>query len=515
MAMDWWMLALNGFRVIIAVLVLGVASYHDINTRSVANRIWVIFGLIGISLFEIQIIFEYEIEAFPYLILTLPITALFMSFLVCDWVIDFEVRKFNQSWILLIVLVTFSFIYLTQFSVLELNLDLLLIGPLVLFLLFFTSMEVIMNYMDFKTHLRIIQSTQAKEKAHPKKGKHVDRNFKPTKTILPQQSADERFAWSLFIWLLLFHILAMVFYILVPIVIAKIIALIVMVCIPIVLIALYEYHQIQVTKEVTSEAKSSTISKQSKSEKEDTTNDSDELVVMDKDLYLIQRLKYLNLLLSVGLIVFGFLLIIYYSAFVTLPDIMLQAFAIMIWIIIFYGFYNLSLPRGGADTKALMALMILFPLYPIFENITLQTSFYTILTDLAESGIAYIFPFAFTVLMNAALIMIVVIICFLIFNISKRDLKFPHAVLGYKMKIQDIQHKFVWPLERLVEGKRKLMVFPGSEKEVQAELKKFKTAGITQIWVTPKIPFIIPITIGIILTIILGNILFELVLMLV
>lgn len=515
MAMDWWILILNGFRVIIAILVLGVASYHDIKTRTIANRIWVIFGLIGITLFEIQIILEYDIEAFPYLIVALPITALFMSFLVCDWVIDFEFRKFNQSWIFLIFLVTFSFIYLTQFSVLELNLDLLLIGPLVLFLLYFISMEVIINYVDYRTHLRILRCTQINKDANSKQVAPKNETQEPSKTRAPPQSADERFAWSLFMWLLLFHILALVFYIMVPIVIAKIIALVVLVCIPIVLIALYVHHQIQVTKEESSKMKRSIKSKHSTADNEDLTNDTTELEVTEKNYYLIQRLKYLNISFSVGLIVFGFILIIYYSAFITLPEIMLQGFAIMIWIIILYGFYNLSLPRGGADTKALMALMIFFPVYPIFRNITLQTSFYTILTDLAETGIAYIFPFAFTVLMNAALIMIVVIICFFIFNISKHDLKFPHAVLGYKMKIQDIPRKFVWPLERLEEGKRKLMVFPGSERELQAELKKFKAVGITKIWVTPKIPFIIPITIGIILTVILGNMLFEIVLVLV
>lgn len=67
-------------------------------------------------------------------------------------------------------------------------------------------------------------------------------------------------------------------------------------------------------------------------------------------------------------------------------------------------------------------------------------------------------------------------------------------------------------MERILNGKRKLMVMPDKDLNITDELKKFRKLGIKSIWVTPKIPFIIPIIIGLILTIFLGNILFEIIL---
>ncbi|MCK5560591.1 MAG: hypothetical protein KAJ51_08365, partial [Thermoplasmata archaeon] len=369
------------------------------------------------------------------------------------------------------------------------------------------------NYLDNRVYRRIIGHVGAKK--NTKAGDHTSSDEINVHSMNPDQSVDERISWTLFLWLLLFHILGVVFYVMVPIILAKIIALIVLVCIPIVLIAFYIRYQTEEDFKNTMKIKRSAKSKHTSANTSKVADESDELEVPDEHIPLIQRLKYLNILMSVGLIIFGFLLIIYYSVFLELPSIILQAFAITIWLLIFYGFYNLGLPRGGADTKALMVLMILFPIYPVLQNITLQTPFLTILTELSEVGITYIFPFAFTVLMNAALIMLLVIFSLLIYNSSKHNLKFPHALLGYKMNIKDIPNKFVWPLERLVESKRKFIAFPIKDVELEKELQKFRASGISKIWVTPKIPFIVPITIGIILAVIMGNLLFEIVLTLV
>ena len=67
-------------------------------------------------------------------------------------------------------------------------------------------------------------------------------------------------------------------------------------------------------------------------------------------------------------------------------------------------------------------------------------------------------------------------------------------------------------MERIMNGKRKLMVFPGNDIDIELELKELRKAGLKVIWVSPKIPFIIPLTGGVILTVILGNLLFEMML---
>ena len=491
MAMDWWFLTLNIIRVIIAILILGVASYHDIKTRTVGNSFWVILGLIAISLFEIQIILEFGLDAFSHLILILPIIILFMSFLVCDYVLDLEKRKVNHSWLLLIAIGAFALVYLFQINSPDLKQNLNIIGPISLFLLFFIFMETIVNFADYRVYLRVLRSAKKSIKASVKKnaGEHEhDTSFSP----------DERFGWSLGLWLLLFYIIIFIMDNIVKITIVQSVGLVVLVFIPIILIFLYlKYH--------------SSTAPSGQDEPEDD-EDPDDLPISPQDSPYVQAVKYLNLILSMALIIIGFYLVIYYSVIIETEPIMTQTLSLLIWVLIFYGFYNLGIPRGGADTKALMALMLLFPLYPTIKGITFNTNFYSLINDFPTLGVDYVFPFAFTVLMNAALIMLIVIISLFIYNATKHNLKFPHAFLGYKLPINLVVKKFVWPMERLEEGKPRLMAIPGRDLDIPGEIKKFKKAGIRTIWVTPKIPFIVPMTISIVLTLIFGNLLFEIIL---
>jgi hypothetical protein len=77
------------------------------------------------------------------------------------------------------------------------------------------------------------------------------------------------------------------------------------------------------------------------------------------------------------------------------------------------------------------------------------------------------------------------------------------------MKVKKAREKFVWPLEKIVDGKQKFVYMP-KDFDADEELKEFERAGIKEIWVTPKIPFMIPLLIGFIISFILGDILFFL-----
>jgi preflagellin peptidase FlaK len=78
------------------------------------------------------------------------------------------------------------------------------------------------------------------------------------------------------------------------------------------------------------------------------------------------------------------------------------------------------------------------------------------------------------------------------------------------MDIKTARNKFVWPLERLVEGKRKFVYMPNSF-EVDGDYNILEKNGISRVWVTPKIPFMIPLFVGFIAAFIIGDILFFLI----
>ena len=118
-------------------------------------------------------------------------------------------------------------------------------------------------------------------------------------------------------------------------------------------------------------------------------------------------------------------------------------------------------------------------------------------------------PASWFIFSNSVLLFLFIPLSLLLFNIAKRNIQFPYALLGYKMDISKAREKFVWPLEKIVDGKRKFAYMPKNF-EIEDELDEFEKNDISKIWVTPKIPFMIPLLAGFICAFVLGDILYYL-----
>jgi len=160
-----------------------------------------------------------------------------------------------------------------------------------------------------------------------------------------------------------------------------------------------------------------------------------------------------------------------------------------------YLLFQMRLIFGGADAKALMALAILLPLQPSIDQFPIW-------------GQSFM-PASWTIFSNSVVIFLFIPLSLLIFNIAKRNIRFPYVLIGYKMNIKKAREKFVWPLEKLVDGKSKFVYMP-KDFDADDEYDEFEKHGINKIWVTPKIPFMIPLFGGFICTFVLGDILFYL-----
>ncbi len=171
---------------------------------------------------------------------------------------------------------------------------------------------------------------------------------------------------------------------------------------------------------------------------------------------------------------------------------------IFIFIPIMIGFvyllFQMRLLFGGADAKAIMAITILLPLQPNIYQLPIW-------------GQSFM-PASWTVLVNSLLIFLFIPLFLLFFNIAQRNIKLPHALLGYKLATQIAREKFVWPLEKIQDGETKLVIRP-KEFDTNDEYDEFEKRGIAEIWVTPKIPFMIPLLLGFICTFIFGDILYT------
>jgi preflagellin peptidase FlaK len=174
-----------------------------------------------------------------------------------------------------------------------------------------------------------------------------------------------------------------------------------------------------------------------------------------------------------------------------------------IMFLIFILLYQFDIIKGGADAKALIALAILFPLYPLIDTLPL--------IHLPYDAAQFVLPFPLLILFNAAVLTIAVPVFLLFYNLTMKDVRFPAMLFGYKLPVAEAKNKFVWPMERIENGALKFSVFPKGSEFTAEEFDQLTAAGLKEIWVTPKIPFLIPIAASLLFSVIIGNVLFLLI----
>ncbi len=158
--------------------------------------------------------------------------------------------------------------------------------------------------------------------------------------------------------------------------------------------------------------------------------------------------------------------------------------------------HHMKIIRGRADARALMTVAILQPLYPQFLNFPVFVPQYVKLIEIT-------FPFVFLVLLYSAIASLGYLLFLLIRNVSRHDIGFPEMFMGFRVPIDRVNTQHVWLMERVVDGEHVLYVHP-TEHEPD-DIEKLKKIGRKRVWVQPKIPFIVFITVGLILAYMLGN----------
>jgi len=161
-----------------------------------------------------------------------------------------------------------------------------------------------------------------------------------------------------------------------------------------------------------------------------------------------------------------------------------------------YSFYHLGM-WGGADAKALMVLALIFPVHPqIWILPTLNRGFEIL---------------AFSTLSNSVIFSPAVVLFVFLKNV-KRGLKggkILYYFTGYKVDADKIP-RFHNLLEYMKDGKleRGRRGIEPNEKIISALIQAKREGKIDGVWVTPGLPFLVFITAGFYISIILGDILF-------
>jgi preflagellin peptidase FlaK len=178
-----------------------------------------------------------------------------------------------------------------------------------------------------------------------------------------------------------------------------------------------------------------------------------------------------------------------------------MAISVLIMYVLYFLLYQFGIIKGGADAKALMALSLLFPIYPLLGPFPVFGPG----PWLAQMA----FPFSLLVLLYAGLLSLIVPLALLILNLKRGDRQFPAMFVGYRMDIGEVEKKHVWPLDRVEDGVVVARSAAIPDDDVAPQLEALRAAGATRIWVTPKIPFLVPMTFGVLLAALLGNFIFA------
>src|SRR2546426_746328 len=78
-------------------------------------------------------------------------------------------------------------------------------------------------------------------------------------------------------------------------------------------------------------------------------------------------------------------------------------------------------------------------------------------------------------------------------------LEFPVALFGYKVSLDRVP-PYVWFMDRIVDGEHVVVYFPAKRQDRAAILRDLRGAGLRDAWVTPQLPFLVPVAIAYVLS---------------
>src|SRR5256885_16091711 len=181
---------------------------------------------------------------------------------------------------------------------------------------------------------------------------------------------------------------------------------------------------------------------------------------------------------------------------------LLELYSMPAMILVYQLFYRVRILHGGADAKALIALGLLVPTYPDMAPFPLMT-----LDPRVETFWRVTFPFSLVVWVDAAVLFLAVPLGLLLVNAARGDLALPQALLGDRARLDSFPHH-AWLMEKSSDGgDHHLVLVPKRGRHPAQDLKRLRAAGIDRAWVTPQIPFMVPLCGGFLLAFFVGEVL--------
>lgn len=205
----------------------------------------------------------------------------------------------------------------------------------------------------------------------------------------------------------------------------------------------------------------------------------------------------------------GFIFIMYDLMTLGIPYLIRNVLTFIFIFIFVYVLFQLG-AFGGADAKVLMVISLIIPTFPVIEVGS---------TLLPVNGVPLFDIFAFSVFGNSVILTVIVPIGLFLYNLVKNpaeSLKRPYYMfIGYIMPISKLEKGHFRMLDSYTETGDDIkfkFTRAGTElsREVISELKTYQKEGKVKdgVWITPGLPFMIPITAGFITAVVFGDLIF-------
>lgn len=177
------------------------------------------------------------------------------------------------------------------------------------------------------------------------------------------------------------------------------------------------------------------------------------------------------------------------------PDVK-RMLVIPVCCLIFYLMFLSGILKGGADAKCLMTMAMTFQIYPEFLGMPL--------IPLPQFDVQLVFPFPIVVLFHAALFSFAWLFWTVIRKIYRKEDPVQMITLScYRMSIDDARKSHVWSKQDVVNG----MVVNVRGVADEGAYDRLEAVGAKDVWVTPIIPFMIPITVATVFILTIGSLL--------
>jgi archaeal preflagellin peptidase FlaK len=186
------------------------------------------------------------------------------------------------------------------------------------------------------------------------------------------------------------------------------------------------------------------------------------------------------------------------------PDqVPVPVLAVLLTVLFARGLFEIGVLYGGADAKALMIAGLLVPLFPS-PALAQTPSVATLLTVL---------PFPVDVLVDAALLSIVIPLGIGLRNAIRGEFEFPRGFSGYMIPVRELPHRFVWLRDPLsAEGRSEAEAQTSEEDRLERvrAAQELEEKGVTRVWVTPQVPFLVLLALGAVAALLAGNLVLDL-----